>query len=55
MPRSELEAESPGRGEIGDLTPEQLRALADLEEARRAGEITESDYQRARRDLLRDR
>jgi hypothetical protein len=33
--------------------PEALRALADLEEARRSGEITEAEYQRQRRALLR--
>jgi len=32
--------------------PEALRALADLEEARRSGEITEAEYQRKRRALL---
>jgi hypothetical protein len=32
--------------------PEALRALADLEEARRSGEITEAEYQRRRRALL---
>lgn len=34
------------------ITPEQLRALADLEEARRAGAITESQYRARRRDIL---
>ena len=32
--------------------PEALRALADLEEARRSGAITEAEYQRRRRELL---
>lgn len=32
--------------------PVALRALADLEEARRSGEITEAEYQRKRRALL---
>jgi len=32
--------------------PASLRALADLEEARRAGELTEAEYQRKRRALL---
>jgi hypothetical protein len=32
--------------------PDALRALADLEEARRAGAITEAEYQRRRRALL---
>ena len=40
---------------IGDLSPEQLRALATLEEDRRAGRLTETAYQRAKRDLLRKR
>lgn len=34
------------------LSPEQLRALADLEEARREGRITEAEYRAKRRDLL---
>jgi len=37
------------------LPPEQLRALADLEEDRREGRITETAYQRERRQLLRKR
>jgi hypothetical protein len=40
---------------IDELTPDQLRALADLEEDRREGRITELAYQRARRQLLRQR
>lgn len=32
--------------------PQALRALADLEEARRAGRITESEYQRRRQEIL---
>ena len=34
--------------------PGVLRALADLEETRRGGAITEREYQQQRRDLLRD-
>ena len=34
------------------LTPEVLRALADLEEERRDGDISEGEYQRRRRTLL---
>jgi hypothetical protein len=34
------------------LSPEALRALADLEEARRRGELTEADYQAQRREIL---
>jgi hypothetical protein len=37
----------------GDVTPEQLRALADLEEARRAGNISESEYSSTRSEILR--
>lgn len=46
-----------GDGEVGldRLSPDQLRALADLEEDRRAGRITEQAYQKARRELLRER
>lgn len=54
IPRDEL----PQTGEaldLRDLTPAQLRALADLEEERRDGRITENAYQRARRQLLRQR
>lgn len=40
---------------IDELSPEQLRALADLEEDRRQGRITETAYQRAKRQLLRPR
>jgi hypothetical protein len=40
---------------VDSLTPEQLRALADLEEDRATGRITEQAYQRARRELLRAR
>lgn len=34
------------------VTPESLRALADLEEARQRGEVTEADYQAKRRAIL---
>ncbi|MCL4686799.1 hypothetical protein KJ059_18830 [Myxococcota bacterium] len=34
------------------LSPDALRALADLEEARRRGELSETDYQTQRRDIL---
>jgi hypothetical protein len=36
-----------------DLDPEQLRALADLEEARRNGKLTESEYSSQRDRILR--
>ena len=56
-PITEAERTSQDNGgvSIGDLTPQQLRALADLEEDRRQGRITEAAYQRARRQLLRKR
>jgi hypothetical protein len=34
------------------LSPAALRALADLEEERRRGEVTEADYQSKRRQIL---
>jgi hypothetical protein len=37
----------------GNLSPAQLRALADLEEQRRDGKVSESDYQGRRADILR--
>lgn len=35
-----------------DLSSEKLRALAELEEAREAGELTEAEYRRRRREIL---
>lgn len=35
-----------------DLSPSQLRALADVEEARREGRITETEYRARRREIL---
>lgn len=55
VPREELDAVSDGSPDLGDLTSDQLRALADLEDDRREGRITELDYQRERRQLLRER
>ena len=55
IPKEEF---TPAPGEavgLDQLTPEQLRALADLEEDRREGRITETAYQRERRQLLRKR
>lgn len=40
---------------LDQLSPDQLRTLADLEEDRRSGRITEQAYQKARRELLRPR
>jgi hypothetical protein len=37
----------------GNLSPTQLRALADLEEQRRDGKLSESDYQARRSGILR--
>jgi hypothetical protein len=36
------------------LSPNALRALADLEESRRRGELTEADYQARRRQIVSD-
>lgn len=55
VPRAEQGEGAADELGVGDLTPAQLRALADLEEERREGRITESAYQRARRQLLRKR
>ena len=55
VPKAELEESAPDGLRLDELTPEQLRALADLEEERRAGRITETAYQRARRELMRAR
>ncbi len=42
----------PAMGLPENLSPEQLRSLADLEEARRAGRITETEYRARRRAIL---
>jgi hypothetical protein len=55
VPKEELSPKQKRDIAIDQLTPKQLRALADLEEERRGGNITETDYQRARRQLLRER
>lgn len=55
IPQEEFEAEPGEAASLDDLTPEQLRALADLEEDRREGRITETVYQRERRQLMRKR
>jgi len=48
----EEEPPSPAPALPTDLTPEQLRALADLEEARRAGKISEAQYTSERTRIL---
>ena len=53
-----METEVPAqleKPEAGDLPtdPARLRALAELEEARRAGTLSEAEYQRRRADLVR--
>ena len=57
IPKEEHDAAAGGKGSIGldELSSEQLRALADLEDDRREGRITETAYQRAKRQLLRQR
>jgi hypothetical protein len=51
IPLEELEAEAEGAG-LDRLDPQLLRGLADLEEARRAGRMTESEYRERREELL---
>ncbi len=48
----EVETESAPPELEGSLSPETLRALADLEESRRRGAITEAEYQERRRRIL---
>lgn len=55
IPQAERKAMQGADVDVDELTPEQLRALADLEEDRASGRITEQAYQRARRELLRPR
>lgn len=55
IPQSERKTRDSDGLSVDQLTPEQLRALADLEDDRRSGRITEQAYQRARRELLRPR
>jgi hypothetical protein len=49
-PGAEATAGEPERSD--ELSPETLRALADLEEARRSGRVSESEYQERRREIL---
>lgn len=55
IPASERKTDDGTGVSLDQLNPEQLRALADLEEDRRSGRITEQAYQKARRELLRPR
>lgn len=52
-PEEEVQEEVLPAVTTGNLSPDQLRALADLEEARRDGEISEGDYQTRRARILR--
>jgi hypothetical protein len=51
-PPEELPDEGSAIGLPDDLSPEQLRDLADVEELRRNGKITEADYRERRRKIL---
>jgi len=51
-PEDETDA-GPRLGMSGDLSPEQLRALAELAESRQRGEIAESEYVAERNRVLR--
>ncbi len=55
IPKDERDAASARGFALDTLSAEQLRALADLEEDRREGRITENAYQRSKRQLLRPR
>ncbi|MFO0691221.1 MAG: hypothetical protein U0900_21160 [Myxococcota bacterium] len=55
IPAAERKSAEDSGVRLDQLNPEQLRALADLEEDRRSGRITEQAYQKARRELLRPR
>jgi hypothetical protein len=43
---------APAGPQLDELSPETLRRLADLEEERRRGELTEAQYQAKRREIL---
>src|SRR5262249_60419523 len=49
---SDSEAKPPGPAPPEELSPEALRALADLEETRRRGDLTENEYQTRRKAIL---
>jgi hypothetical protein len=51
-PAEVQDTDDPGMKLPENLSPEQLRSLADIEEARRAGKITETEYRARRRAIL---
>jgi hypothetical protein len=52
-PMEDWAKEEPDEGALpADLSPDQLRALADLEEERQQGHITEAEYRARRRKIL---
>src|SRR5262245_40785993 len=53
-PPEGAETTEPALRQYGNLSPEQLRGLADIEEARRGGRITETEYRARRRAILGD-
>lgn len=55
IPATERKRDDGDGVRLDELSAEQLRALADLEDDRRSGRISEQTYQKARRDLLRKR
>ena len=55
IPQSERKTDDDSGVSLDQLNSDQLRVLADLEDDRRSGRITEQAYQRARRELLRER
>jgi len=55
IPKAERRDADVGGVSLDQLSPDQLRSLADLEDDRRQGRITEAAYQRSKRQLLRNR
>lgn len=51
-PAEVQDTDDPGMRLPENLSPEQLRSLADIEEARREGKITETEYRARRRAIL---
>ena len=51
-PEEVKDATDPGMALPEDLSPAQLRSLADIEELRRSGRITETEYRARRRAIL---